>query len=677
VARDPYKYFRIEARELLEGLSRGALDLEKGVAGAEQVVQMLRLAHTLKGAARVVGQLGIARVAHTIEETLGPHRQTARGGVPREHTSELLRLLDEVDAGVEALEAPVAPIEAGTAEAAPEPMQSVRIDIGEMDSLLEGVFETEVRLGDLRSSTLELGRARALAASLSATSPTTAAATARGRATAEEIVEVLGRVERNLSAGLDAAGLEIAQVRDRAGELRLVAARTIFAPLERAVRDAAHALGKSVEFATSGGEHRVEANVLLPLRDALLHVVRNAVAHGIESAAERSSRHKPPTGRVRLDVQRRGSRIAFLCRDDGRGVDVEAVRHAAVARGVLTAPQAAALDAPAIVRLVLESGLTTSETVTDVAGRGIGLDVLRSTAARLEGEVRLTSEAGLGTAVEVSVPVSLASVVALVLEAGGGLYAVSLDAARRAVRLEPGDVARSATGDSVVVDGTTVPFLSLAAALGAGSARRGRAGASTAVVLRAGDRDVALGVDRLVGTARLVLRPVPRLAGHAALVAGTSLDADGNPQLVLDPRALVDAAHAGRFAVDPSPPAARAPVLVIDDSPTTRMLEQSILESAGYGVDLATSAEEALAKARARSYSLFLVDVEMPGMDGFAFVEQTRADPALRAIPSILVTSRSSADDRRRGEEAGAHAYIVKGEFDQTHLLTNIRRLIG
>jgi two-component system chemotaxis sensor kinase CheA len=673
VSRDPYKYFRIEGRELLDGLSRGALDLEKGVAGAEQVGQMLRLAHTLKGAARVVGQTEIAKAAHAVEEILDPHRQAARGGVPREHTSELLRLLDEVNAGIEALGAPVVPVESRTAEATAEPLQSVRVDVGEMDSLLEGVFETEVRLADVRSNARELGRVRALAASLAAMS----LPTARARAAAEELAEVLGRVERNLSAGLDAADMEIAQVRDRAGELRLVEASTIFASLERAVRDAALALGKSVEFRTSGGEHRVEANVLLPLRDALLHVVRNGVAHGIESPSERASRHKPAAGRVQVDVQRRGSRIAFICRDDGRGVDVEAVRRAAVARGVVGASQAAALDAPAIVRLVLESGLTTSDTVTDVAGRGIGLDVLRATVARLDGDVRLKSEAGLGTSVEVSVPVSLASIVALVLEAGGRTCSVSLDAVRQTVRLEPNDIARSAAGDSVVVGGRTVPFLSLAAALGAESVARVRTEACTAVVLNAGERNVALGVDRLVGTARLVLRPVPRLAGQIALLAGTSLDADGHPQLVLDPRALVEAGHSGRLAPKEAPAPARAPVLVIDDSPTTRMLEQSILESAGYGVDLATSAEEALVKARARSYSLFLVDVEMPGMDGFQFVELTRADPALRAVPSILVTSRGSADDRRRGKEAGAHAYIVKGEFDQTHLLTNIRRLIG
>jgi two-component system chemotaxis sensor kinase CheA len=266
---------------------------------------------------------------------------------------------------------------------------------------------------------------------------------------------------------------------------------------------------------------------------------------------------------------------------------------------------------------------------------------------------------------------------ALVLDAGGLLYSLPLDAVRQTLRLRSGDIARSSERDSIVVEGEAVPFMPLASLFGgAASATLGRAW--SAVVVQAGPQRAAIGVDRLVGTSSVVLRPLPRLAGSVPAAAGASLDAEGNPRLVLDPRGLVEAARASRgSAALEAPAAARAPVLIIDDSLTTRMLEQSILESAGYTVDLAESAEEGLAKARRASYGLFLVDVEMPGMDGFTFVAQTRADPALRAVPAILVTSRHSTEDRRRGVEAGAHAYVVKGEFDQGHLLRTIRLLIG
>jgi two-component system chemotaxis sensor kinase CheA len=186
-----------------------------------------------------------------------------------------------------------------------------------------------------------------------------------------------------------------------------------------------------------------------------------------------------------------------------------------------------------------------------------------------------------------------------------------------------------------------------------------------------------VGVDRLLGTASVVVRPLPAHAAVEPVVMGAALDAEGNPQVVIDPRGLVLAAHAERGAERGPARAPTLPLLVIDDSLTTRMLEQSILESAGYEVHLASSAEDALAMARERRYGVFVVDVEMPGMSGFEFVATTRVDPKLREVPAILVTSRDAPEDRRRGEEVGAHAYVVKGEFDQTFLLQTIRQLVG
>jgi two-component system chemotaxis sensor kinase CheA len=196
------------------------------------------------------------------------------------------------------------------------------------------------------------------------------------------------------------------------------------------------------------------------------------------------------------------------------------------------------------------------------------------------------------------------------------------------------------------------------------------------VVRGAGGAAAAFTVDRIVGTAPVLLKPLPRFAPATAVIAGAALDAVGDPVVVVDPERLVAGAReAARRAAAPDP--ARPRVLVIDDSLTTRMLEQSILESAGYEVALASSAEEGLEMARASRHALCLVDVEMPGMDGFAFVERIRADATLQDLPAILVTSRSAPEDRQRGLDVGAQAYIVKGEFDQGVLLDRIKVLIG
>ncbi|HEX4461666.1 MAG TPA: response regulator, partial [Polyangia bacterium] len=609
----------------------------------------------------------------------------------------------DIAAGVAALDAPIVPLRevvplAVVPSSAPQPtpphapppprpieaLDNVRVDLGEMDALVEGLTEVSVRLTALRAPVDELRRARTLAAQLTAQlarsdedqdqSERDVVATRR---LAYELQALLGTVERALGDGLVQTGRELGDVGEQAHRLRLMPVSAMFATLERAARDVGHALRKEVAFATAGGEQRIDANVLAPLHEALLHVVRNAVAHGLESADERRALGKPPAGGVRLEVERRQSRIAFICRDDGRGIDAAAVRRSAVARGLIGDAEAAAMATDELVRFVLCSGVTTAPELTDIAGRGVGLDVLRAAAVQLKGDIVIATEPGRGTSIEVCVPISLASLPALVVEAGGVVVAVPLDDVQEALRVTAADVAGAPTHDSLVVRGRPLPYAQLAA-LVPGATATHAAPAGPAIVVRSGDASAVFGIDRLVGTAELVVRPLPRLAGASALVAGAALDADGHPQLVLAAAALVQAAHAGRGRAPLAPPVVtRAPVLIIDDSLTTRMLEQSILESAGYDVELATSAEEGLELAHARPFSLFVVDVEMPGMSGLAFVEHTRRDPQLQEVPAILVTSRGSAEDKQRGAAAGARDYIVKGEFDQGRLLDTIRRLVG
>jgi two-component system chemotaxis sensor kinase CheA len=260
------------------------------------------------------------------------------------------------------------------------------------------------------------------------------------------------------------------------------------------------------------------------------------------------------------------------------------------------------------------------------------------------------------------------------VEAAGVVASIPLDAVQRTLRHDAQQIARTAQGDSMVHDGKVIPFIALSRLLqSAAPSRIGRMGC--AVIVHGAGAAAAIGVDRLLGTAGVVLRPLPEFAPATRVVAGASLDVEGNPQIVLDPDGLVsEAQRAGPQAQQPE--TARVAVLVVDDSLTTRMLEQSILESAGYIVHAAASAEDGLEQARRHRYALFLVDVEMPGMDGFTFIERTRADPALRDVPAILVTSRSSPEDRQRGKEVGAQDYIVKSEFVQAEFLQRVQQLV-
>jgi two-component system chemotaxis sensor kinase CheA len=698
--QDPLKYFRVEAREILEQLQRGLLELERAEQTTANIPRLLRLGHTLKGAARVVKQLDIAKLAHELEDLLVPLREQAREAKPDE-IERLLGLVDtiarEIGRLAPAPTAAPAPVDSATRESsaprapaaeqqqpAPQFEETVRVAVAhleDVDVLMDGVAELSFQLGSARRSLPGIERSRNLAEQLAERldprrnqewGPGTAAAL---RGLAGELESRLTKLEREMATSLEQATRELGQVRDRVDQLRLVSAASMFGTLERTARDAAVSLGKQAVFEAKGGEVRLDADVLTAVQRALVQGVRNAVAHGIETSAERAARGKPAHGRVSLEVLRRGKQICFVCHDDGRGVNVREVRLEAERLGRLPKAASAAPTTDELLSLLLRGGISTSSAVTQVAGRGVGLDLVREALESVGGTVSLRTQPGRGTSLELNVPASLSALDALIVDAGGRQCAIPLDAVVQAARFGGTELSRTASSASLIFEGQVVPFVPLSALLRASAQADHERVSWSALLIRGSGGLLALGVDRLLGAESIVARALPDAVDVDPTVAGVTLDADGNPRLVLDPDSLWAAAQ--KLPLEPArgTPVRRA-ILVVDDSLTTRMLEQSILESAGYEVELATSAEQGLEKAQARHYDLFLVDVEMPGMDGFTFVERVRADARLSSTPAVLVTSRASVQDVARGRAAGASAHIDKGEFDQLDFLDKIARLI-
>jgi two-component system, chemotaxis family, sensor kinase CheA len=635
------RYFRAEARELLDGLSRGLLDLEKDPGRADLLGRCFRQAHTLKGAARAVQRPHIGELAHAIEDALAPFRDSAEAPAA-DLITDLLKLLDLIRAELEAGGAGA--IWTGEAKARgaepaghEERLETLRVDLAQMDALLDGLSETRAALAELSA--------------------------------------LLARAPGDVEAGLERVRRELDQAFARASALRLLPVSAIAGSLELGARDAARALGKEVSLELRGGEVRLEGQILSAVREALLHVVRNAVDHGIEPVDERVQAGKPRAGRIELQIERRGRRVAFLCQDDGRGIDAAAVRSSAVRVGSLAPEEAAELSDEAARLLIFRAGVTTSEVVTEVSGRGVGLDVVRATAERFKGEVQVSSEPGRGTTIGLEVPVSMSSIAVLIAAFGPRTALIPLDAVRAARRIAKSELLSGGAGTTLLHEGEVVPFSPLEGFFEEGAGAFPADGRLSIVVIEAQGRRRALGVDRLLGTAEVTLHALPAAAGAPVAVAGAAFNARGEPVLVLDPRGLVRAAPAAPSVTGETP--GRPPILVIDDSLTTRMLEQSILEAAGYEVDLAASGEEGLRKARQRRYGLFIVDIEMPGMNGLELTALARADAALRDVPVLMVTSLASAEHRRRGFEAGAKAYIAKSEFDQRHFLRKVAELMA
>ncbi len=642
---DPYRYFRIEARELIDELSAGLVGLRRGESSATLVGGLLRHAHTLKGAARVVAQAGIADHTHALEGLLEPFRGSS-DPVSAEQLDEMLGHVDEIGDLLRALDVPTAapvsvvpvPRAETPAEVRPDTVRTARASLVEIDAVIDGVGRSRTQLNALRECL--------------------ARKPFDGRQ--QELDTIADRIERDLR-----------DVHDVAERLRLVPITSIVSDLEGAARDVASAQGKRVYVEVGGGQLRLDAPVLAAVQAALRQIVRNAVAHGIEAPADRLAAGKPARGLIRLDVSQSAGQVVFRCVDDGRGIDLTAVRRALVQRR----PDQGSLDDQQVLDLLALGGVSTAATVSEVSGRGIGLDVVQDAAIQLGGTVAIRTRPGAGTTIDLTTPLSLSAQDVLFLD-DGAVTALPLAAVLETARVTAEDITTGLSGEILRHAGRELPFVSLAAAFGDVTCT-GRSRPAWSVLILAGrSGPVAIGVRRLVGTGTIAVRPLPRLAPVSPLVSGVWLDVDALPRLVLDPEVL-GLATGRRVVVTPATPEPLAPILIVDDSLTTRMLEQSVLESAGYRVELAASAEEGLAMAARKPYALALVDVEMPGMNGFDFVEQTRTRPELRRLPCILVTSRASAEDRQRGLAAGARAHLDKREFQQGTLLDRISELLG
>jgi two-component system chemotaxis sensor kinase CheA len=446
--------------------------------------------------------------------------------------------------------------------------------------------------------------------------------------------------------------------------------------LERMARDLGHAAGKEVTLVLQGGAVELDRSVLEGLKDPLRHLVRNAVAHGAETPDTRRAAGKPPQARVTVSAALRGARVEVGVADDGRGLDLDALRAEARRRGL---PEPG--DERELARLIFLPGLSTSRSVTDVAGRGMGLDVVKSRLEALHGTVDVGPAPGAGTRFTLTVPLTLTSLRAVLVGAGGQTYALAGTNVERVIRLDAKEVRRVAGRPMVYLGGATLAVAALSTTLGMGNPPEPRDGKLVALVIAAGEKHVVLVVDEVLAEQEIVVKSLGPRIRRLRHVSGATLLPSGEVALLLNAGGVARTAlGAGEAALPAAAPTAAAPaarrLLVVDDSVTTRALEKAILEAAGYEVLTAPDGEAAWQLLQEHGADLLVTDIEMPRMDGFALTEAVRASPRFRALPVVLVTGRASEEDRARGLRAGADAYLVKSGFDQKNLLETVARLL-
>jgi two-component system chemotaxis sensor kinase CheA len=461
---------------------------------------------------------------------------------------------------------------------------------------------------------------------------------------------------------------------------RLIPIATIYAGLPRIVRDIAEGTGKPARIELRGETVELDRKVLELLQDPLLHVVRNAMDHGIETPSERAAAGKPEAGSIVVSAEALGGEVRVTISDDGRGIDPARLRERAVRLGILRAEEAARLSDPEALDLIFLPGFSTAAMVTDISGRGVGMDVVRSNISELSGQVLVESQLGRGTQIVLTLPLTLVTTRVLLVRVGKASFAMPASSCQGTIWVQR-DQMRSIEGQPTIAHGgRDVVVRPMSELLGLTSETpHGRGERAPAVLVGSPQRLLALQVDALLDEREAVVKPLGPILARQRSYSGAIQLGDGSLVLLLNPLALIQSTGSTRPSLASAAPAQRRRprLLVCDDSFTTRELIRSILQSAGYDVTSAVDGADALDKLRAQPYDLVVSDVEMPRVDGFQLTARIRSELALHELPVVLITSLASDDHRRRGLEAGAQAYIVKSQFDQGSLLEVIQQLLG
>ncbi len=465
-------------------------------------------------------------------------------------------------------------------------------------------------------------------------------------------------------------------------QIRMVPVSSLFDTAPRMIRDLTSDNTKAVTLKVSGAETELDKRVLEMMADPLMHLLRNAIDHGLETVEERRQAGKPTTGTLELAAEHRGSHIVITVRDDGRGMDPQHLIAAAVAKGVIQDREAERLTTEQAFGLIFRPGFSTKAEVTAISGRGVGMDVVKSNIDSLKGRIEIDSAPGRGTTFCIHLPLSISVIQVILVESGGQAFCLPTTAIAEIIRVSDEEIQSEEGRACIQYRGTSVPIVRLSDLLDVADTRRPLQQGAVAIA-HGIEGTLGFSIDRAVSEQTIVVKEMGSLLRHVPHVAGGTILADGRVSVILDLVSLIAAAIRTGGTWTTAPPvtattAASRTLLVVDDSLTTRELLRGLLESAGYAVVVARHGREAWELLQGHTaFALVVSDVSMPEMDGLELTAKIKADPRLSRLPVVLVTSLAQPDEKLKGMQAGADAYIVKGAFDQAGLLGRVEELVG
>jgi two-component system, chemotaxis family, sensor kinase CheA len=708
--------FQAEAAEHLQTITQSLLQLERQSANGQDQKSLqdaFRAAHSLKGAARAVSLPDIEKLAHALENILQEARDNGLTldadtcDVLYDTTDSIQRILDGKTVAIEQIMGRLNGINGKNGGNVPAPLptqtitetdtpvavageKTIRVSVNKLDDLMAQVGELLVAKISARQRQSDFHSIRnqfqnwdrtwreitTLSSHINGTmGQQLSEALAHHSEQVKTLMQSLNGHGQNIKSDEMRLDMVTTDLQDQVRRIRMLPFQTIALGLERAVRDAAHTEGKQVLFSIEGGDTELDKKVLETLKDPLLHLLRNAVNHGIEAPDVRQQVDKLEGGRVTLTIRQRGNEVHITVSDDGNGFDLESLQQAIQQRH--NSGENGSVSESDLISMAFLPGISTAKMVTELSGRGVGLDVVRQQLETIHGRISVDNHPGQGASIKLVVPTSLVVTRGLMVRSGRERYVLPLLTIEKIT--EPADTFVARGKPMMTVDGKPLPLVRLAAVLEQSILDDEKTSKPMVVIISIADQRLGLLVDDVLTEQELAIKPLGQPLQRVRNVAGAALMGNGQPIVVLNPADLIKSALNTSFqtmpiASDDSPqPSVKARILVVDDSITTRTLEKNILEAAGFYVITAIDGIEALKRLDESHVDVVVSDIEMPNMNGFELAEHLRESNDYKHLPIILVTSLESQENKERGMLAGADAYIVKRGFDQAELLATIQ----
>ncbi len=727
--------FTQEARELIQKLNEGLVALEKSPHNHDNDIlkNILRAAHTLKGSSNILRFHRVTKVSHKMEELLTGIQD---GQIPL-NASRLDVLFKSVDLLEQCVEAIIAHTEDAVdvttichtldnaarggdlsdgsspppridyprsepssaspqsdvvepREAALHVADTIRVGVDKLDNAIRLLGEVAVShrksvhtLGGLK----ELQRlARAHVKQLSHflqeehsshTRHNTKTSLLQRSLLMLQGIETAFKEQRDEVASMD---IVLSELREGVLNMRMLPLSVIFDTFPRAVRDMSRHFHKHIDLHITGEETILDKKIIEKLNSPLIHILRNSIDHGIESPEERLAQGKPQNGRIDICASQKSGHITINIADDGKGLQLEKLKQRAIQRGILSEEEAQTLGEVELTNLVFLPRVSTSEMITDISGRGIGMDIVKVNIELLKGSVTLATTPGKGTSCTLTLPVTLSTIRSLLISSRHTVFAIPINAIEETLQVSPHDYIQVVGQNAVRLRNQIIYIVELGDILGLQGAPPRHTEHRFLLIARIQGKRIGLMVDDILDEQDMVVKQLPAHIRKAKMIAGVTISSQNAIILILHIPEILERIKGLTKDLHDSPVPGedeKLPrILVVDDSVNTGEIEKRILETSGYRVDVACDGVDALEKLEQTAYDLIITDVEMPGMDGFTLTERLRHTPKYRDIPIVIVTSLERESDKKRGLQVGANAYITKDHFEERSLLETVESLL-